>query len=415
MRKITIALILSMGSIAQADFNGYLKGFAFLEPSTKTYARLGTRFQTRYTGGFGSKLEYFAAINFEYDQVGAHADTVNAASEGAFNRGAGFGVYPVEYYLDLHLQNADIRFGQQFIFWGTADWVNPTDVINPWDFANISGEIEDYRLPVIALSVQGYLGELTLQGVLIPGFTPAIVPLPPDALVYYPKMGYDQPQWGFRLTSYMGNTDFSISYYNGYDNMASVRPGMDYTSAQPTLVNQVNYHPIQMFGLDFVRPTGAWNIKGEAAYLKTADDGGNDVFIANSNIQTVLGVDYIWSEDLSLSLQYINQLLIDYVYSNEQAAIGLMGLSEYITAPEEVSHSLSTMISWSPINYVTGQLIGVYNLVDHDAFVMAFAYWEMADAMSLTVGVVNFQGGATTTYGRMNDADKIFIELKRAF
>jgi hypothetical protein len=73
------------------------------------------------------------------------------------------------------------------------------------------------------------------------------------------------------------------------------------------------------------------------------------------------------------------------------------------------------MISWSPINYVTGQLIGVYNLVDHDAFIMAFAYWEMADALSLTVGVVNFQGGATTTYGRMDDADKIFIELKRSF
>jgi len=401
--------------MAQADFNGYLKGFAFLDPSTKTYARLGTRFQTRYAGGFGSKLEYFAAINFEYDQVGAHGDTVTTASEDAFNRSAGFGVYPVEYYLDLHLQNTDIRFGQQFIFWGATDWVNPTDVINPWDFANMSGEIEDYRLPVMALSVQGYLGELTLQGVLVPGFTPTIIPLPPNAVVYYPKMGYDQPQWGFRITSYLGNTDLSISYYNGHDNMASISSGMDYTSASPRLINSVNYHPIQMFGLDFIRPIGAWNIKGEAAYIKTADDDGKDPFITNSNIQTVIGFDYIWSDDLSLNLQYVNQLLTDYKYSTEQAAIGSMGLSEYMKAPEEISHSLSTMISWSPIDYVSGQLIGIYDLVDHDSFVMAFASWEMADAMNLTAGAVNFQGGATTTYGRMDEEDKLFIELKRAF
>ncbi len=415
MGKFLVLLILGIVSLAQADFNGYLKGFVFLDPHTKSYARLGTRFQTRYTGGFGSKLEYFAAINFEYDQISAHGDTVDTTSENAFNRGAGFGVYPVEYYLDLHLQNVDIRFGQQFIFWGAADWVNPTDVINPWDFANMSGEIEDYRLPVMALSVQGYLGELTLQGVLVPGFTPTIVPLPPDALVYYPQMDYDRPQWGFRITSYMGNTDISISYYDGYDNMASIRLGMNYICTPPARVTQVNYHPIQMFGLDFVRPMGAWNIKGEAAYIKTADPSGDDIFITNSNVQTVLGVDYNWSDDLSLNLQYVNLLLVNYKYSVEQADIDSLGLSAYMTAPDEVGHSLSTMISWSPIDYVSSQLMGVYNLVDHDSFVMAFASWDMADAMSLTIGVVNFQGGATTTYGRMDDADKVFIELKRAF
>jgi hypothetical protein len=415
MQKIIFALVLSIGSIAQANFNGYLKGFAFLEPSTKTYARLGTRFQTRYSGGFGSKLEYFAAINFEYDQVGAHGDTVDVSLEGNFSRGAGFGIYPVEYYLDLHLQHVDFRLGQQFIFWGAADWVNPTDVINPWDFANMSGEIEDYRLPVMALSVQGYFGEHALQVVIIPGFTPNVVSLPPNTLVYYPEIKYGRPQWGLRLTSYQGPTDFSLYYFRGYDNMHSIRPDYNYAASPPAPIFEVKYNQIMMFGTDFILSSGSWNFKGEAAFLKTADHAGTYVSVSYSNIQSVLGIDYIWSDDLTLNLQYIHKLLIDYSYATEQAAIVSMGLSDHMSAPDEVGHSLSTMISWSPIDYVSSQLMGVYNLVDQDAFVMAFVSWDMADAMNMTVGMVNFQGDPTSTYGRMDEADRIFLELKRSF
>lgn len=410
MRKVFLGILL-VAATAQADLNGYLKGFAFLGPHTRTYDRIGTRFQTRYTGGLGTKMEYFAAINYEVDQAGVLRDSVDSQ----YSREAGFAVYPVEYYLDLHLANADIRFGQQFIFWGMADWVNPTDLINPWDYANMSGEIEDYRLPVMALSVQWYFGDLTFQVVLIPGFAPAVMPLPPGAIIYYPQLDYDEPQLGFCATSYLGNIDFSLYYFNGYDNMPSIRSGLDLSVMPPVPVFKVNYHPLQMFGFDFVRPSGSWNIKGEAAYIKTDDEGGNDVFITNSNIQAVLGVDYIWSKDLSLNLQYINQTLLDYKYTTEQAMIENLSLTNYMTAPEEFSHSLSTMISWSPFNYVSGQLVGVYNLQASDSFSMAFLSWEMADATHLTVGAILFQGNENTTYGRMDDADKIFIELKRSF
>jgi len=414
MHKVIFGIFL-IATAAHADINGYLKGFAFLDPHTRTYDRIGTRFQTRYTGGFGTKINYFAAINFEYDQAGAQPDSVNAADEMIPGRDAGFDVYPVEYYLDLHLVNVDIRLGQQFIFWGSADWVNPTDLINPWDFANMSGEIEDYRLPVMALSAQWYFGNLTFQGVLIPGFTPAVIPLPAGAVIHYPRLGYDEPQVGLRAISYLGNADISLYYFDGYDNMPSVQLEIDLSKIPPVSEFKVYYHPRQMFGFDFVRSIGSWNIKGEAAYIKTADETGNDIFITNSNINAVLGVDYILSEDLSLNLQYISQTLLDYEYASELDSIENRNLSDYMTVPEELTHSLSTMISWNPFNYVSGQLIGVYNLQEGDSFYMALLSWEMVDATHLTFGTVQFQGDAGTTYGRMDEVDKIFIELKRAF
>lgn len=410
-----LVVLVMLVSTVSADINGYLKGFAFIDPHQERYDRLGTRFQTRFAGGFGTRMEYFAAINYELDLADTFVDTIDSEVDAAFSRTSNYRVYPVEYYLDLHLNNADFRIGQQFIFWGSASWVNPTDVINPWDYANMSGEVEDYRLPVLAVNVQWYFERLTLQGVIIPGFTPSVMSYPPGTKVIYPDMKVNKPQLGLRGTSYSGNTDLSIYLYRGYDQLPSIQYSMDMSQLPPVPQFLAEYNPISLFGLDFIRPAGAWNIMGEAAYVRTADEGGNDVFITNSNIQSALGLDYIWSEDLSLNMQYNSQLLLDYEYSVEQALIQNMGLADYLSADEEYSHSISSMISWSPANYVTSQLIGQYNLEDRDSFIMGFVSWEMADATQFTIGTVLFSGAESTTYGKMDKADRIFIELKRSF
>ncbi len=403
-----LIFIISVFSFVGAEVNGYLKGLAYIDPHTKSYDRLGTRFQTRFTGGIGSKLEYFAAFDYDYDLTEALDST-------GYNRINGFGVYPVEYFLDLRLSALDIRFGQQFIFWGVTSWVNPVDVINPWDYGNMSGEIEDYRLPVLALNAQWYLPVLTVQGVVIPGFTTTVMDMPNSITVQYPDMAPDNPQLGLRATSYGGNLDLSFSVFKGYDQLPSVAVFIDHTTIPPIVETIALYHPYTLLGVDFVRTVNAWNIKGTAAYRKSADGSGHDIFVTNSNLQTVLGVDYIWSDDLSLNLQYNSQYLLDYNYDSEVASIQIMDVSDYLSADEQYTHSLSTLISWSPFNYVTSQIVGLYNLKDRDSFVMAFLNWELADASNLTAGMVLFAGAEGTTYGRMAKAEKIFIELKRSF
>src|SRR5690625_3016950 len=36
-----------------------------------------------------------------------------------------------EAYVDVYLHDADLRLGRQIVSWGTADGLNPTNVINP--------------------------------------------------------------------------------------------------------------------------------------------------------------------------------------------------------------------------------------------------------------------------------------------
>jgi hypothetical protein len=417
LRRPALWLILLAGALsyAQPDINGYLKGFTYYNPHSRSYDRLGTRLQTRFSGGWGTRVEYFAAVNLELDLSAGHTDSSRVTTNQRFRRAPGFDWYPVEFFLTLHLEQADIRFGQQYLFWGTTDWINPTDVINPWDYENITSEPEDYRLPVTALAVDWYGRDFSLQGVWIPGFTPAGRSFPPGTVVHYPELTPANSQYGFRLQSYKGSTDWSLSYYHGFDALPSLHIATDFSATPPDIRFDAYYHPFQMVGFDFARTWNEWAVKGETAYLITDDPKGTNLFIRNPSWQTVLGVDYNYSADLVVNIQYVNEIRFKYNRQEEIDRIEAAGLGGYLTARDRITHSVSGRISWEPLPFVTSQVITVYNFADGDVFLLGFLAWELADATHLTAGGVFFAGPGSSPFGRLNQADQWFIELKRSF
>lgn len=389
--------------MAQPNINGYVKGFAYMHPADQTFSRLGTRFQTRFSNEWGAKVGYLATLNFQVDRTQSYPDSVTVGTDPLGQRRSGFDIYPVEFYADLHLRRADIRIGQQYIFWGATDWVNPTDIINPWDYEHISSEIEDYRLPVTAVSAKYYWREFTIQGVWIPLFTPAVMPLPEGTTVHYPDVSYTDPQFGLRVTSYVGATDISISAYRGYDALPEIRTIVDTSTLPPAVNLEAKYYPITMLGFDFARTFDQVALKGEAAWCGTEDNDGRDPDIKNPFLKSVVGLDYNPSNKWSINAQYIidHQLKYQAAYVNDDE--------------DETTYSLSTRIAWEPIDFVTSQVISVYNLADQDLFTLGFISWELADAFHVTLGTVLFQGPEDSIYGQMDSADQWFVELKRSF
>jgi len=204
--SLLFTLLLAASGTAQLQTNGYLKGLAYVNPHSGSYERLGTRLQTRFTAEWQDRMGFFAGINYEIDLAGSPSDTTEQSPSDRIEiKGNYLLIYPVEFYLDLHTSFMDLRFGQQYIFWGSTDWINPTDVINPWDYENLSSEIEDYRLSVLALRSDMYVGDLAIQAVLVPRFTPAAIPLPPGTIKHDRLLKVDQAQYGLRLTSYLGH------------------------------------------------------------------------------------------------------------------------------------------------------------------------------------------------------------------
>ncbi|MDQ7065354.1 MAG: hypothetical protein Q9P90_14050, partial [candidate division KSB1 bacterium] len=142
MRTLPILFALIFASAAPAQelqWSGYVKFFAHPNlNSPYLLDRYGTRVQMALSHTVSNRANFYAAFNFNLEEnrtTGLAPEPRSAITE----------IFPVEAYLDLHWENADLRLGKQFIFWGRADWVNPTDNITPWDFVNITAELEDYR------------------------------------------------------------------------------------------------------------------------------------------------------------------------------------------------------------------------------------------------------------------------------
>ncbi len=397
----TLSLVSTLLCGSEMSLNGYSKAYAYLDYHSGEYSRLGNRFQTRFTGDQGSHLSWVAALNYDYDT--------------AADPSPGLEIRPVESYVNLAWQRVDLTLGRQFVFWGKTSWINPSDVINPWDYAHISSEIEDYRIPVWAVNTQVYWPQFTFQAVVIPRFTPDVIPYPPLPLTL-PVTDMNNTQLALRFLSWIGQTDWSLGYYQGFNSTPEIRfRGMNMDLVPPVPNLELCYRPIHMLSADFARSLSSFTIKGEAACFLTDDKDGRDPLIGNDRIEAVLGLDWALSDKLSLTAQASGTSLLNYDRELERKRIEEMHAGDYLTASPRRTSSLSAMVTAEALPYTTLQLIHVFHRDQGDNFSLAFLSWDMMDGVSLTGGLLFFNGPASSPFGMSRNADTCFLEMKVSF
>lgn len=136
-------------------------------------------------------------------------------------------------------KNLDLKIGRQRIVWGTADKLNPTDNLNPYDMEDIL-DFGRHRASD-AINMNYYLNnDFSLQGVYIPFFQPANLPVGIFANALNPTMVLPQgmtlkgfsdnlvmPKYNLEESSTAGlkfkgsakGVDFSLSYIWGRDGL----------------------------------------------------------------------------------------------------------------------------------------------------------------------------------------------------
>lgn len=176
-----------------------------------------------------------------------------------------------------------------------------------------------------------------------------------------------------------------------------------------------HYGPLTMLGLDFAKALGPFVLKGEGAYKLTGDKDGTDIVLRNSRVESVVGLDYAWSENLTLGVQYIDTYLLDYDPDAERQAYEAMGMDPGFVE-ETFSQQVSLQANVTVVPAVGFQVTGVYSLTYQDFFVLGFVWWDVADALKLYAGGVGFGGAEDTTpYGALSDMSRAFVELKYSF
>jgi len=177
-----------------------------------------------------------------------------------------------------------IDAGKQFIRWGKADVVTPTDRFAPRDFLDV---IDTEFLPVAGVRAVAQAGADTFEAVWLPRFTPSRAPLLDQRWTVVPAAAASVPlvdggatlpdgsQTGVRWSRVADRVEFSLSFFEGFNNLPTVTvfPVPSPSGAGPIVAVARNYPAIRTYGADAAVPTRLFTIKAEAAYFTSRQSG----------------------------------------------------------------------------------------------------------------------------------------------
>jgi hypothetical protein len=175
-----------------------------------------------------------------------------------------------------------VDVGKQFIRWGKADIVTPTDRFAPRDFLNV---VSADFIAVTGLRAAVRAGDAgSLEAVWLPRFTPSRLPIvgqrwtpvsPAAAGVLATDLGAVLPagsQSGIRW-SHAGRVEYAVSFFDGFNHLPTIdaRAAPGPSAAFPISVTVQRIYPaIRSYGADAAMPTRWFTLKGEAAYFTSA-------------------------------------------------------------------------------------------------------------------------------------------------
>lgn len=182
-----------------------------------------------------------------------------------------------------HKGKLTAEFGKQFIRWGKADILNPTDRFAPKDYLEV---IHYDFLGVLAARATYESGRNTIDLVYTPRMTPSRSPLgnqrwvvpPAEAATFrvidggtrYPGAG----QFGARWNHVGSGYEFSTSFFEGFNHLPSIDLAFRGFAVEVTRT----FPRLRFYGADAAVPLRWFSLKGEAGYF-TSSDQQTDEFL----------------------------------------------------------------------------------------------------------------------------------------
>ena len=356
-----------------------------------------------------------------------------------------------EAYIQLYgflSKNLDVTIGRQRIVWGTADKLNPTDNLNPFDLEDIL-DFGRHR-GSDAMNLNYYLSnDFSLQGVFIPFFQPANMPIGIFANALSPNMELPQgmflknvsdtiltPKYnlgesstlGLKFKGFIKGVDFSLSYVWGRDGLpfATRNTFIPVDALGGTNINsQLSFARTHIIGADLSTSIGGIGFWAEAAAFISEKNVimSNDLsafypmspvpviqdslILAKSKpyIKFVVGGDYNFADGSYLNIQYMhgfihergNENLNDYFFLrydkkffNEKLKVAPIGGGFIVT-------------NWN-------------NIKDNYALVyMPEITYQATDNAEINLSAVIIDGKGDNLFANLKDFNMIVFKLKYSF
>jgi hypothetical protein len=170
-----------------------------------------------------------------------------------------------------------VDIGKQFIRWGKADILNPTDRFAPRDYLTV---VDTEFLPVTGVRASFQATEAdAIEAVWVPRFTPSRLPLLNQRWTAVPATapvlrvvdeGAEIPagsQSGLRWSHVGDHAEYSLSWFDGFNHLPTIGESVKVTAAGPTVSIVRQYPSIRSYGADAAIPTPWMTVKAEGAYV----------------------------------------------------------------------------------------------------------------------------------------------------
>jgi hypothetical protein len=182
----------------------------------------------------------------------------------------------------LHKGKFTVELGRQFIRWGKADILNPTDRFAPKDY--LASVVSSDFLGVTAARATYESGANTIDLVWQPLFTPSRTPLLDQRWTALPSEVQGVPisdngarypggsQYGARFNHVGAGYEASVCFFDGFNNL----PLFTATGNISGVAVQRYYPKLRLYGADLAVPLPWFTVKSEGAYFTSSTQGADE-------------------------------------------------------------------------------------------------------------------------------------------
>ncbi len=354
-------------------------------------------YEHKFDSGWKFKTNAKAYYDAIYDLRDAH---YTRAEQDAFRS-------EVELY-DAYIEGSmtdtmDFKLGRQVVVWGRSDTIRITDVLNPLDNRRPGMvDIEDLRLPVTMAKFDYFINDWRITPIVIceqrfskkPPFGSPFYPLPLPA----PS---DKKYSDLTYALSVG-TEFSGGDINLY--AAHIHNDTGYLPEVPD--PKIQHDKINMFGTAFNLLSGSWLFKTELAYF----DGLKYSSVQDrefSRTDVLLGLEYKGFADTMISYDFSLRHL-------NQFDKRLMNGFDFLQR-DTYQHALRISSDFMNATLHANYLISLFgSRLDEGGFQRAWIKYDIADAVSMNMGVVDYIGGSRF-FDIFKDKDMLFMDISYSF
>ncbi len=331
-----------------------------------------------------------------------------------------------ENYLDFDAGGWDFRVGAQNIVWGDVVGLFFADVVSARDMRDfLLPGFDVIRIPQWAARAEYSKGDSHVELVWIPvqsfdnigkpgsDFYPAPLPSPTPtsvAAIFHdpdkPSQSLDNSAYGVRANTLVGGWDIAGFYYRSFATSPTFYRELTGMPSQP-FVFQPRYDRIWQAGATFNKDFGSMVLHGEAVYadgqkFATLDPTIADGVVARPTVDWIASLDIPFSDiDGRMNFQVFQRAYLD--GGDEAVALksGDFGVSMFVSA--------KFAGTWEP------QLLWIQSVGGGGSLVRPRLNWLPMKNTTVGVGVDIFTGAGDGYFGRYNNRDRVYGEVRYTF